>query len=183
MIDLNYFQPNSQNKPNHIILSVARLAQENGLFILVDACRLLVDWGYDYFECHIVGDGYLHNALLSAIRANRLERQVKLFPSGSLHELRERYHTAMIFALPCLDIEVQQPPLALVQAMATGLPIVSTEARIVKQVVVHNEDGLLVPSGNSEQLAGILAALLQDQQLRQRLGKAARQRVEQLFGG
>lgn len=182
MIDLNYFQPNLRPRPAHLILAVGELIEDSGFMTLIAACRILADWGYDYFSCYIVGDGEARSYLLTDIRTRELQHQIRLLPLLPPHDLLELYHQATIFTLPCLALEGIQPPLPLLQAMATGLPVVSTNLPKISQVVTHLEDGLLVPAGDAVQLARILAALLQDQKLRLRLGTAARRKMEHLFG-
>jgi glycosyltransferase involved in cell wall biosynthesis len=71
--------------------------------------------------------------------------------------------------------------MALVEAMASGLPVIATEVSGTNQVMVASETGLLVPPGNSQRLAEAIAELLSDPPTAQAMGAAAKQRVEKQF--
>ncbi|MEY2526224.1 MAG: hypothetical protein QOE73_995, partial [Verrucomicrobiota bacterium] len=72
-------------------------------------------------------------------------------------------------------------PTVILEAMAAGRPVISTDIAGIPESVVHGETGLLVPPGNSKALAETLAQLIVDLPLRERLGQAGRARVEQNF--
>lgn len=72
-------------------------------------------------------------------------------------------------------------PLALLEAMAMELPVVATAVGGIPEVVVEGETGRLVPSDTPEELAGAVRSLLEDRQLRRRMGRAGRERVEERF--
>jgi glycosyltransferase involved in cell wall biosynthesis len=71
--------------------------------------------------------------------------------------------------------------MALIEAMASGLPIIATEVSGTKQVMIPDETGLLIPPGSPHDLAEAMLKLLLDPELAGRMGAAARQRVEQGF--
>ncbi len=74
-------------------------------------------------------------------------------------------------------------PVALLEGMASGLPVVGTTAGEVPTVVQQGETGLLVPPGDADALAGAMLEVLRDNWLRVRLGKNARSLVEREFSG
>jgi glycosyltransferase involved in cell wall biosynthesis len=71
--------------------------------------------------------------------------------------------------------------MVLLEAMATGLPVVATEVGSVSRVVENGGTGLLVPPGDQEALGGALARLVADAEARRRMGVAARRRVVEHF--
>ena len=88
--------------------------------------------------------------------------------------------------LSVLDVQVSSSVLeglsnAILEGMAAGKPIVATQVAGNPELVVHEETGLLVPPGNPNALAAAIIRLLQDRVLRERLGKAGKQRVAMLF--
>ena len=72
-------------------------------------------------------------------------------------------------------------PTVLMEAMASGLPVVGTHVMGVPELIEHERSGLLIPPARADALADALARLAQDHELRARLGHAARERVEQHF--
>ncbi|HEY3396309.1 MAG TPA: glycosyltransferase [Armatimonadota bacterium] len=92
--------------------------------------------------------------------------------------------SAKVFALPCVVTEegrMDGLPVALMEAAAAGLPLVSTAVAGIPELVVDGVTGLLVPQRDPEALAAAIARLLEDEDLRARLGQAARRRVEEEF--
>ena len=83
-----------------------------------------------------------------------------------------------IFALPT---RADCSPLALVEAMAVGLPVVSTEIAAIPEIIRHNETGILVKPDNYAELATALERLVFDEELRRRMGSAARSEAEDRF--
>jgi alpha-maltose-1-phosphate synthase len=90
-------------------------------------------------------------------------------------EVADLYRRARVF---CLPSRFEPYGLALVEAMAHGLPCVGTNAGAMPEIVSDGETGLLVPPGNAEALADALRRLLQDEGYARRLGAAGRARVE-----
>jgi len=67
------------------------------------------------------------------------------------------------------------------EAMATGLPVISTDVAGIPEMVVQNETGFLVRPGNAVTLAGAIEKVIDDRSLAQKLGKAGYERAEALF--
>jgi glycosyltransferase involved in cell wall biosynthesis len=86
--------------------------------------------------------------------------------------------SASLFVLPSY---AEGLPMALLEAMSWGLPVIATPVGGIPQLVQHHSNGLLVAPGNIEQLAAALASTLEQPQLRQRLGTAARATIEERF--
>jgi glycosyltransferase involved in cell wall biosynthesis len=150
---------------------------------LIKACRLLKDWGVS-FHCEIVGSGPLAASLDQYIVNLGLEKTVRLRGQMPQQELRVHYLKAMLFALPCVvaangDRDIL--PNVLKEAMAVGVPVVTTQLGGIEELVTHEETGLLAPAGNIETLAKSLQRLLTNAELRQRLANRARRVIEERF--
>jgi glycosyltransferase involved in cell wall biosynthesis len=182
-VDLAAF-PRRLNEPNEpLILSVGRLVEKKGFADLIKACRLLKDWGVN-FNCEIVGSGPLGASLADSIAKLDLEKTVKLRGQRPHQELGNHYLKAMVFVLPCVvaangDRDIL--PNVLKEAMAVGVPVVTTQMEGIEELVTHNETGLLTNPGDIEGLAKSLQRLLTDTQLRRRLADKARQLIEERF--
>jgi glycosyltransferase involved in cell wall biosynthesis len=130
------------------ILSVGRLVEKKGFGDLITACSLLLQQGLD-FECRIVGDGPLKVQLMELIIGYELQDQVFLTGGQSQsHVLQLLGSWADIFALPCViaqDGDRDGIPVALAEAMAMELPVISTCVVGIPELV-KPEAGILVPS-------------------------------------
>src|SRR5437660_8357421 len=164
-----------------MLISVGRLVEKKGLHDLLVACRTLKDWGVR-FTCEIIGSGPLKESLADSIIKLNLSHTVKLRGQMPQHEVRDHYLKAMVFALPCVvaangDRDIL--PNVLKEAMAVGVPVVTTKLEGIEELVTHEETGLLTGPGDIEGLAKSLRRLLTDPELRRRLADQARRLIEQ----
>ncbi len=95
-------------------------------------------------------------------------------------ELRRLFAEADLFVLPSLG---DASPWVLLEAMASGLPVVSTELGAIPEAVRHGETGLLVAPGDVHGLVSTLVRLMEDPDMRLTFGRAGRARVEEHFDG
>lgn len=183
-IDLDAFTPALQatREPN-LILSVGRLVEKKGFEDLIRACALLRQGGVDA-RCEIIGAGERREALRALIDSLDLGQAVRLVGPKPQDEVMAAYRRAAVFALPCIvaqDGNRDGLPTVLLEAMASGLPVVSTTLVGVPEIIDHKVNGLLVEPGNPAALAAHLALLLRDADLRRSLGEAGRQKVAECF--
>jgi glycosyltransferase involved in cell wall biosynthesis len=164
-----------------VIVSVGRYIEKKGFGTLVDACAYLGprDW-----ECQIIGQGPLEIELKEQVRRLGLEGRVFITGPKSEGEIREILARAHVFALPCLNASDggrDNLPTVIMEAMAAGLPSVSTPIAAVPEMVVDGETGFLTPEKDAAAMAGKIAHLLDDPSLAKTLGAAARERCLELF--
>jgi glycosyltransferase involved in cell wall biosynthesis len=158
------------------ILFVGVLSRRKGLLDLVSALRALERHGVTAWSVELVGEateGVQEAAEVSAaVRAAGLEAALV----GSLHgpALRERLAGADIFVLPS---HAEGQPMAIIEAMASGLPVVATRVGAVPDMIRDDVEGLLVAPEAPDELADALGRLAVDPELRRRLGTAARRRA------
>ncbi|WP_034943051.1 glycosyltransferase [Erwinia oleae] len=165
------------------ILSVARLTEKKGLGTAVEACRYLKEQGAN-FEYTIVGNGDLEDELLQSIRNANLEDCVKLVGFKPQEEIKRYLDEADIFLLPSLtaaDGDMEGIPVALMEAMAVGLPVVSTEHSGIPELIENNVSGWLAPEGDAKALSEILFRLANGNIDVAPVVAAARQKVETEF--
>src|SRR5438067_4106654 len=166
-----------------LIIAVGRLIAKKGFTELIRTCALLAERG-KLFRCEIIGEGPLENELRAQI--NRLNLQNRFVLSGAKpqREVRQHLAAASVFVLPSvLDPEggMDNLPTVIMEAMATGLPVVSTNIAGVPEMVVQNETGFLVQPADPIALARAIEDVIDDRLLAQRLGEAGRQRAQELF--
>ncbi len=144
--------------------------------------RALARWeraapGRPRFTVTFAGDGPLRPRLEALVRELGWEDRVT-FLGHVPHEderLVEEYRSADVFALPSVTIagDKEGIPGTIVEAMAAGLPVVSTHHAGIPAAVTDGVTGLLVREDDDAGLAGALGRVIEDPELRERLGRAA----------
>ncbi|HLE63789.1 MAG TPA: glycosyltransferase, partial [Pyrinomonadaceae bacterium] len=172
------------------ILAVGRLVRKKGFDVFVDACGILKRRGVA-FEALIVGPGDKNEIeheteIKRRIAKHQLDAHLRLVGPLSQKALFEEYHHASIFCLPCRVLEDGDRdgiPNVLTEAMACGLPVVSTAVSGIPEIVTDNVNGLLVAPNDPEALADALLCLHRDPVLAQRFSSSARKIVRERFDG
>ena len=187
------------------ILSCGSLHPRKGFPVLLEACARLRDEGRA-FRCAILGDGPERPRLERLIADRRLGGHVALLGAQPHREVIRRYREADVFALACMTDylgwgEIRSDPLlllevglaipfrpltdgipnVLVEAMAMGLPVVSTSVAGIPELVADWRTGLLVPEQDPAALATAIGRLMDDPALRETLGRHARAEVAERF--
>ncbi|MEO0406892.1 MAG: glycosyltransferase [Cyanobacteria bacterium P01_A01_bin.135] len=165
------------------VLSVGRFCEKKGFTYLLQACRQLRDRGVR-FHCAIVGYGPLEAQMQAQITDYDLEAVVTLVGKLTQDQVLECYRQADAFVLPCVvteDGDRDGIPNVLLEAMAMGLPVVSTGISGIGELVRPEENGLLVPQRDADALAQAMLRLAEDDGLRSRLGQAGQRTVQQGF--
>ncbi len=183
-IDLIRFVPNDMRPPlPFTILTVARLVEKKGLPVLIEACRHLRERDVP-FRCWIVGKGRLRSQLEAMIARWSLHDYVCLLGSRTQGEVLERYWSAHLYVLPCVlgsDGNRDGLPVSIVEALACGLPVVTTPMTGIPEVVRNRYNGLLVPDGDPKVLADAIESVIQDAHLYECLRANARASVASTF--
>lgn len=158
-----------------LVLFVGVLRYYKGLDVLLRAMTKV--------EGHllIVGRGPEQEVLKTLASQLGLDTRVRFLGEVSERERRVLLHAADVFVLPSID-RCEAFGIAQLEAMACAKPVVSSDLPTgVRFVNLDGVSGLLVPPGDPDALAETINRLLNDVELRARLGKAARERVEQQF--
>ncbi|HTW08971.1 MAG TPA: glycosyltransferase [Acidimicrobiales bacterium] len=158
-------------------LCVSRLVPGKGLELLVDAISELAGRGTTV-ELTIVGDGPLEASLRD--RGDRLgiAGQLRLVGAVGQDDMPGYYRENDVFCLPSFAEGV---PVVLMEAMATGRPVVATRITGVPELVEDGISGLLVVPGSVGELVRALERLAADPELRAEMGMAGRKKVEEAF--
>ncbi len=183
-IDLSRFGARpSPPRPRPLIVAVGRLVEKKGFGVLIEASRRLREQALD-FDCEIIGGGPEEAELRQQILTGGLEQVVRLRGVLATEQVAERLQAATVVVLPCVvgrDGNVDALPTVLLEAMASGRPVVSTRLSGLPEIVDDGRTGLLVPPGDHAALAEAVAALITDAARCQAMGRAGRQRAEELF--
>jgi glycosyltransferase involved in cell wall biosynthesis len=159
------------------VLYVGLLTPRKGLLDLVEASRLLTARGVAHELCLVGGTPDEGPAAEAPVRA-AAAGVARLLGSRPREEMAAVYADADVFCLPSWW---EAMPLSVLEAMASGLPVVATDVGDVPRAVAHGETGYVVPPRCSEALADALEPLLRDERLRRRMGAAGQERVRAQF--
>jgi glycosyltransferase involved in cell wall biosynthesis len=183
-INLERFKPDGRAKrETFTFLCVARFVEKKGHRILIDACDRLRGRGLE-FECWLVGKGKLRSSIKQSIKERRLQKFVKLLGPHSQEEVLGRCHEAHAYVLPCTvgsDGNRDGLPASMIEALACGLPVITTPMTGNPEVVKSNQNGLVAPFDDPEALASAMERIMCDRPLYERLKANARASVLSRF--
>jgi colanic acid/amylovoran biosynthesis glycosyltransferase len=174
-------RPAANGRGEPVVLAVARLIEKKGLGDLVAACGLLVARGVP-LRMEIAGTGPLRGSLESD--ATRLGVPVVFHGALPHEQVRGLYLRATVFCLPCVIAasgDRDGLPTSVLEAMASGVPVVTTAVNGLAEAVLDERTGLVVPERDPEALAASLERVLNDPELAARLARAGREHVERHF--
>ncbi|MBI3016360.1 MAG: glycosyltransferase family 4 protein [Candidatus Tectomicrobia bacterium] len=163
------------SSPGPVIGTVSILRGKKGHRILLEAAARLRQ-EYPGLKVLVVGDGPGRDNLLREAKALELDRTVSFL--GFRQDISQILATFDVFVFPSLEEALGT---AVLEAMAAGKAVVASRVGGIPEAVVDQETGLLVPPADSGALAEAVRKLLQDPDLRQRMGEQGRLRVEEQF--
>ena len=163
-LDFSNFPRADFVSPVPLIVSIGRLIEKKGFSDLIAACRILAESGCN-FCCEIIGEGPLENDLRAQIEASNLTEKVTLAGAQSEAEVTRRLADARVFVLACTrDAHggTDNLPTVIMEAMAAGLPVVSTTLAGIPEMVQPGITGELVSPGAPQELANAIALMITD---------------------
>jgi len=185
-VDPDFFAapgPDSVGTGPFQIICVASFEDVKGHRYLIEACRLLRDRGVD-LTCHLVGDGPLKSTIAKQVAGARLEGCVHLYGACSRDQVAGLLSTADVIVLasvPTPGGKREGIPVALMEGMASGLPVVASGISGIPELVDDGRSGLLVPPRDAPALAHALQRLCEDPTLRHRMGRSGRAKIMEQF--
>ena len=184
-VDTGNFLPSLKKNKNEVlrILSVGRLVEKKGHQYLIDACHFLQQENLN-FECYIIGEGPLRSELEERVIDYGLSKNVRFLGGLPQPEVLMQLDQADLFVLACTiakDGDRDGMPVALAEAMAMELPVISTDILGLNELV-KPDAGLLVPPNNPKVLAKAVQEIAgADVAVRRSMGKAGRNIVIKEF--
>lgn len=166
--------PTPRHEPARV-LTVARLDAEKGLFVLLDALAALRARGRTV-ALDLVGDGPLRDELVARADALGLAEQVQVLGARPPAEVAARLREADVFCLPSFAEGI---PVSIMEAMAIGVPVITTYVNGIPELARDRQTALVVPAGNVDALTDALATMLDDDALRASMVEAAAARVRE----
>ena len=181
-VDTQVFSPawrDAANTGRMDVLTIARLQRSKGHRFLLAALRRVVERGLDVHYT-IAGDGPDRREIVEEIRRLNLTGRVRLVGTVSVRGVVELLHAHDVFVLPSVGLG-EAAPVAVMEAMACGLPVICSIIGGTPDMIDDQVDGLLTPQQDDSALAAAIERLYLDAALRRRLGQAARQKAVDIF--
>jgi glycosyltransferase involved in cell wall biosynthesis len=182
-LDLSQFPYASPATRPPRIIGVGRLVEKKGFDLLVEGCAKLAERGTP-IPCEIIGSGPLEAALVAQINALGMGEWITLRGPQPQQVVKESVQGGALFVAPCVvgsDGNRDGLPTVLLEAMALGTPVVSTDVTGIPEILHHEQTGLMVAQNDAEALAAAMLRLVEDGALREQLALAARARIESDF--
>lgn len=184
-VDLNRFRPKSFSifdksiygigKKDRLIGSFGRMVPEKGHRYLIDALSILNQEGVD-LKCLFLGDGPLLPVLKRRVVDNNLED--KCIFGGIRNDIEEIYPMLDLFVLP----SIREPfGLVLLEAMASGVPVIATGSGGPNEFIKSGKNGILIPPKNPNKMAEGIKMLLQDKEKACSIASSGRKTVQEQF--
>ncbi len=158
------------------VLCVARLVEKKGVDVLIDAVALLTA-AHPHLVVEIIGGGPLDEALRAQAKAASVDKVIRFLGPQPSDVVDAAYLRCAMVVLPCrvaANGDRDGMPTVILEAMARGLPVISTTVVGISEAVKPGVTGLLVQPDDPAALAGAIDELLQDADARIRLGAAGR---------
>lgn len=175
-VDIKKFAPVDKDatvKKRVDLLNVARLEKLKNIPFLISICKELKEKKYD-FNCIVVGEGHERVNLEKQITKLGLEDCIHLVGKKSQEKIVTIYQNADIFIMTSISEGI---PVAAMEAMASGLPVVAPRIKGIPELVIDGHTGLLFSAGNLEQATDAIAKLIQDADLRAQFGIRGREKI------
>ena len=177
-VDVNHFLPRPEPPGVPLVILPARMLWTKGVVEFVSAARALRASGVKA-RFALVGDpDFMNRAAIPAFRLAEWKAEGVVECWGHREDMLAVYAQAHIVCLPSYH---EGLPKALMEAAAVGRPLIAADVPGCREIVRHEETGLLVPAKDSPALAAALRRLIEDQALRERLGRRARQAAADEF--
>lgn len=168
-IDVKQFKEkyDVQNKNMHLIhIGSFKKAKNHSMLI---NCFNIIAKENDKVKLFLVGDGELKNKIVDKVK--KLQLEDKVIFRGIQKDIVNELHSANIFVL---SSDYEGVPICILEAMACGLPIVTTNAGGVIDIIENNKNGIIVEKGNYLQMSDEIKKLIYDENKRSELGRQAR---------
>lgn len=177
-VDIDYFKPSPEESEEVLVIFPARYLRDKGVVEFIEAARLLKK---SNVAARFALVGATDPGNPSSVSANELaewNREGIVEDWGWQTDMRKVYQLAHIVCLPSYH---EGLPKVLIEAAASGRAIVTTDIPGCRDVVSQGENGYLVPVGDTLALSEALHELIQDPELRAKMGRRGRKRAEQRF--
>ena len=174
-VELGLYKTGIHDNSTPRLFSAGRIVHHKGLDLAMRALSQLKDLDWEW---RIAGDGPQLDFLKQLVQELNIADRVQFLGWQSREHLIEQYHWSNLFLFPSRH---EGMPNAVLEAMASGLPVIASRIAGSEELVVDGETGLLFPSEDVSALRSALRQLLTNASLRQAMGDASCRRVEKKY--
>jgi glycosyltransferase involved in cell wall biosynthesis len=176
-LDLGKYQFRPPREPVRQLFCAARLAPEKGIEFLVQALALLIMRNYDV-NLRLAGDGPSRAVLAGTARQLGVADHVCFLGNLSEQDVARELSSSDLFILPSLTEGV---PVAIMEAMAVGVPVIATNVAGTSELVESGKSGLLVRPTDSQAIADAVVTMIEDYEFRRRAAELGRAKIVNEF--
>ena len=172
---------NDQDNPIVHLLYLGHLGQDKGIYELLDAIRVLNEKTAERFILDLYGESLEagdDGNITAIIRETNLSDIVRIHHPVYGEDKKQVFAMSDVFVLPSYH---EGMPISIIEAMASGLPVIATKVGGIVDQVVEGETGYLIRPKNVDELFHALLKLIEDRELRIRMGNAGRERAVKIF--
>jgi glycosyltransferase involved in cell wall biosynthesis len=174
-VDERVFQPSPQQVEEGYLLYIGRLSYRKGALDLLEIMREVLK--HRRIQLIVCGKGELEGGIKKKIANDKeLRENVTLLGHIAREEMPEIYRNATIFVLPS---RYEGLPTVVLEAMASGVPVIAKDIPSLKDVIVSNSNGVLVREESHKAFGEAILSLLENQEQRRSMGCAARKTIEE----
>jgi glycosyltransferase involved in cell wall biosynthesis len=163
------------NKDYIVIGSIGNLKKAKGYFNLIKAGKIVIE-KFNNVKFYILGEGELKEEIVRRIEKNGLSEYFVL--TGYIENIYEYLKIFDIFVLPSLW---EGCPVSLLESMGYGIPPVATDVGDVPYIIENGENGYIVKSTDYKEMAKRIINLIENKDLRERMGKKAREKIKKWY--
>ena len=175
-VDCDRYTTSARQRPIRRIVTVANLREEKGHDTLIGAAALLAE-RHPEVDFAFIGDGPRRAALVRQVNLRGLRKRIHFL--GERDDIPAQLAAADVFVLPS---RTEAFPNALLEAMATGLPVIASRVGGIPELIASGVDGVLVNADAPQEVAAAITDLIERPSYAAALGRAARATAEHRFG-
>lgn len=165
------------------LLSIARLTEKKGISVAINACLLLKQQNVD-FDYTIIGDGPLRKELESQVGNLGLGDKIAFLGAQTQETVSEYLNNSDVFLLPSVtasDGDMEGIPVALMEAMAIGIPVISTFHSGIPELIEDRVSGFLVNENDAASIAGVISEIIDNPGVLPDICRNAKQKIDNEF--
>lgn len=165
------------------LLSIARLTEKKGISVAINACLLLKQQNVD-FDYTIIGDGPLRKELESQVANLGLSDKIAFLGAQTQETVSEYLNNSDVFLLPSVtaaDGDMEGIPVALMEAMAIGIPVISTFHSGIPELIEDRVSGFLVNENDAASIAGVISEIIDNPGVLPDICRNAKQKIDNEF--
>lgn len=165
------------------IISIGRLVEKKGFQYLIKSLEI-VKKKHSSIELVLIGEGPLKDELVSLSKDLGLDNNIKFLGARSNEECIREISESDIAVLPCVvasNGDMDALPLALQEAMATGIPAISSRIGGMAEIIEDGKEGILVPERDERALADAILQLIENPAMRNEMGRNGRVKIAREF--